>query len=222
MGRAIARNPAVFLFDEPLSNLDAKLRVEMRAEIKALHQRLKTTVVYVTHDQVEAMTLGDKIAVMLDGQVQQFGTPEDIYERPANLYVAGFIGSPSMNLVHSTVAQRGDRCGCALQAAQGAVWVDLGPANAALAVGAKVVLGIRPEHFHVAAPTDPDAFALRVDMVEPTGADTFVYGELGGTRTAVRVHPKHSRSLGGDCWLRLDASAVSVFDPDTRQRIALA
>jgi multiple sugar transport system ATP-binding protein len=166
MGRALSRNPALFLFDEPLSNLDAKLRVEMRAEIKLLHQRTKTTTVYVTHDQVEAMTLGDRIAVMRDGIVQQLGTPDDIYGRPATLYVAQFIGSPAMNTVN---AQRGSE-GLVCQGHN--LILSEGDAAAVLASGAKeVIYGLRPEALRFADAGLPGT--LR--MLEPTGPETYAY-----------------------------------------------
>jgi multiple sugar transport system ATP-binding protein len=193
MGRALARDPAVFLFDEPLSNLDAKLRVEMRAEIKALHQRTKTTIVYVTHDQVEAMTLGDRIAVMRDGVVQQLGTPAEIYERPANLYVAGFIGAPSMNLLDAQHVSR------------------------------KALLGVRPEHFMQVDASAADALAFTIDMLEPTGADTFAYGRLQGQpqdkRVAVRLPPKQSHAVGSTVFVQIDASVTCLFDAETGVRI---
>jgi multiple sugar transport system ATP-binding protein len=219
MGRALARNPAVFLFDEPLSNLDAKLRVEMRAEIKALHQRLKTTVVYVTHDQVEAMTLGDRIAVMKDGSVQQFGTPQDIYERPANLYVASFMGSPSMSLLPVTLRNTAGRLVTQLQTASGPCDIDLGPGHAALD-GRAVTLGIRAEHFSPAPVDAAGAFQIRVDLIEPTGADTFAYTEINQTRVAVRLPPKPVRSVGDTCHVTLDAAALSLFDSGTGLRLA--
>jgi multiple sugar transport system ATP-binding protein len=193
MGRALARDPAVFLFDEPLSNLDAKLRVEMRAEMKALHQRTKTTIVYVTHDQVEAMTLGDRIAVMRDGVVQQLGTPAEIYERPSNLYVAGFIGAPSMNLLDMPAESR------------------------------PVILGARPEHFSIASSDAPHALSYTIDMLEPTGADTFAYGRLQGQspdkRIAVRLPPKQSHTVGSTIYLLLDSSATCLFDAASGERI---
>ncbi len=219
MGRALARNPAVFLFDEPLSNLDAKLRVEMRAEIKALHQRLKTTVVYVTHDQVEAMTLGDRIAVMLDGMVQQFGSPEDIYERPSNLYVASFIGSPSMNFLPVTIAAKDAHWTVELAGSGASVSIDLGPARGALPASGQAILGARPEHFSEAQSGDTGAFAVMVDMIEPTGADTFAFAQINGRRVAIRLPPRRLRGPGQELWIRLDTSAVSLFDTTTEQRI---
>jgi multiple sugar transport system ATP-binding protein len=211
MGRALARNPAIFLFDEPLSNLDAKLRVEMRAEIKALHQRLKSTIVYVTHDQVEAMTLGDRIAVMKDGLVQQFGTPAEIYERPANMYVAGFIGSPTMNFVEAQLA--GQPHHWSARVAGVAQPLPLAGLNGTTAAGAPVVIGIRPEHFQATAPESPGAVPVTVDLTEPTGADTFVAGRLGDQKVTLRCSPKQRLAPGDTAWFAIDTSALSVFDP---------
>ncbi|MES1264919.1 MAG: sn-glycerol-3-phosphate ABC transporter ATP-binding protein UgpC, partial [Variovorax sp.] len=164
MGRAIVRDPKVFLFDEPLSNLDAKLRVQMRTEIKALHQRLGTTIVYVTHDQVEAMTMADKIVVLHDGVVEQVGAPLDLYDRPANLFVAGFIGSPAMNLLKGKVEREGF-------VVDGSGGLTLPFANAPTATpGLSAVYGIRPEHFVL----DDAGFPITVEVVEPTGSETQV------------------------------------------------
>ena len=183
MGRAIVRDPQVFLFDEPLSNLDAKLRVSMRAEIKNLHQRLKTTTVYVTHDQIEAMTMADKIVVMHDGRVEQVGAPLELYDAPANLFVAGFIGSPAMNMLTGRLdgdaALRHRRRGRAAGR----------PAAAATPAGA-VVYGLRPESMHLGGEVP-----LTVDVVEPTGSETHVLGRIGETevvgvfRERVRAQP---------------------------------
>jgi multiple sugar transport system ATP-binding protein len=220
MGRALARNPAVFLFDEPLSNLDAKLRVEMRAEIKALHQRLKTTVVYVTHDQVEAMTLGDRIAVMKDGTVQQFGTPQDIYERPSNLYVASFMGSPSMSLLPASLTCAAGRLSAHLDVAGGTYALDLGAVHDTTLNGRQVTLGVRAEHFRPAVDGEPGTFPIQIDLVEPTGADTFAFTQINNTRVAVRLPPKPLRAVGSICRVALDASAVNLFDPASGLRLA--
>jgi multiple sugar transport system ATP-binding protein len=225
MGRAIARDPALFLFDEPLSNLDAKLRVEMRAEIKLLHQRLGSTIVYVTHDQVEAMTLGDRIAVMKDGVVQQFGSPQEIYDNPANLFVAGFIGSPPMNFLRGRITADG----FALEHAGASTLLPLPPALAALAgTGREIILGVRPEHI-----TDADsartnigadgyqgaAVACTVEMIEPTGPDTLVFTRLNGTRVTCRAHPRARATPGQPMTLVFDLSKAVLFDPATEQRI---
>src|SRR5689334_5594274 len=169
MGRAIVRNPQVFLFDEPLSNLDAKLRVQMRTEIKELHQRLKTTTIYVTHDQIEAMTMADKIVVMRDGRIEQVGAPLELFDRPANLFVAGFIGSPSMNLLKGTV-RKGEK-----------PVVDIAgtafpmPASGAAEDGQAVVYGVRPEHLEI----HPDGVGSKVSVVEPTGSETLAFVRFG-------------------------------------------
>ncbi|MBR7780668.1 ABC transporter ATP-binding protein [Undibacterium luofuense] len=233
MGRAIARNPSLFLFDEPLSNLDAKLRVEMRAEIKLMHQRLKTTTVYVTHDQVEAMTLGDKIAVMRDGVVQQFGSPQEIYDRPANMFVAGFIGSPSMNFIRGKVRQEQQQLQFVLEhqnsttllpipAAQADAIRRLAPANG------EVVLGIRPEHVTDAAsarraehsdahhPTEVDCI---VDLTEPTGPDTLVFSSFNATRLTCRTHPRAAARPGQPMRLAFDLSKSVFFDPASEQSL---
>ncbi|MFL5170487.1 MAG: ABC transporter ATP-binding protein, partial [Microvirga sp.] len=175
MGRAIVRDPQVFLFDEPLSNLDAKLRVAMRAEIKELHQRLQTTTVYVTHDQIEAMTMADKIVVMHDGVVEQIGAPLELYDRPVNLFVAGFIGSPAMNFVDATL-RRAD--GSAVAVAADGTQLPV-PPDVAGQDGQPIVYGIRPEHLEFV----PAGQGLSVDVVvvEPTGAETLVVSRLAGT-----------------------------------------
>jgi multiple sugar transport system ATP-binding protein len=224
MGRAIARNPALFLFDEPLSNLDAKLRVEMRTEIKLLHQRLRTTVVYVTHDQVEAMTLGDKIAVMQAGRVEQFGTPQDIYDNPANLFVAGFMGSPSMNFIRAPLVAHGAGVGLALRS-NGRSFVLPLPANKPGLTerrGQEVILGIRPEQItHKAASgADTHALSLRVQLIEPTGADTLVLVELNDAKVTCRVRPTHAKPPGEDIELTFDLSKAVFFDPQTKNRVA--
>ncbi len=225
MGRAIARDPALFLFDEPLSNLDAKLRVEMRAEIKLLHQRLGTTIVYVTHDQIEAMTLGDKIAVMKGGVVQQFGTPQDIYDNPGNLFVAGFIGSPSMNFLRG----RAGAAGFALEHGGELTMLPLPDHLAALCgAGRDVILGIRPEHITdadsaragaTAACYQPTQVACLVEMTEPTGPDTLVFARFNEARLTCRTHPRAAAAPGMQTRLAFDLSKAVLFDPVTEQRI---
>ncbi len=224
MGRAIARDPALFLFDEPLSNLDAKLRVEMRAEIKLLHQRLGTTIVYVTHDQVEAMTLGDKIAVMKDGVVQQFGSPQEIYDNPANLFVAGFIGSPSMNFLRGRIGKG------AFAVEHGGVTtvLPLPPHLGGMADGRDVVLGIRPEHItdadsaraaEVLGGYQPGEVQALIEMVEPTGPDTLAFALFNGARITCRTHPRAGAMAGKPMVLAFDLSKAVLFDPSTEQRI---
>ncbi|HVW50563.1 MAG TPA: sn-glycerol-3-phosphate ABC transporter ATP-binding protein UgpC [Trinickia sp.] len=220
MGRALARDPAVFLFDEPLSNLDAKLRTEMRAEIKALHRRLRKTIVYVTHDQVEAMTLGDRIAVMKSGSVQQFGTPEDIYERPANMFVAGFIGAPAMNMMQATVSVRGGRQEVSLRGALGETQFALPATCRDVRADRQVVLGLRAEHFQEAEPGAADAIPLRVDLLETTGAESYVFSEINGRRSAVRVPGRRRLSVGDTLWVRPELAAACLFDPATEQRLS--
>ena len=221
MGRALARNPAIFLFDEPLSNLDAKLRVEMRAEIKSLHQRLKNTIVYVTHDQVEAMTLGDRIAVMKDGLVQQFGTPAEIYERPANVYVAGFIGSPTMNFMAAKF--EADANGANLRFEGCTVPVPIFTAGAAMgqAPYREVIAGIRPEHFVAVQPNTPGALPITIELLEPTGADTYAMARIGSKAVTLRFAPKQAPRVGETAWVTVDPAAVNWFDPKTEQRIAV-
>jgi multiple sugar transport system ATP-binding protein len=216
MGRAIARDPKLFLFDEPLSNLDAKLRVEMRAEIKLLHQRLKSTIVYVTHDQIEAMTLGDKIAVMKDGVVQQFGTPQQVYDQPANLFVAGFIGSPSMNFLRGTLEERGFPL---VHDGRTSYLPIKGP------VGRDVILGLRPEHITDTGSARAGAIEIptTIEMIEPTGPDTLVFSQFNGGRITARCHPSAlphaSASSGAQIVLAFDPSKALLFDPTTEQRL---
>ncbi|MFB9262725.1 ABC transporter ATP-binding protein [Bradyrhizobium erythrophlei] len=210
MGRAIVRAPQVFLFDEPLSNLDAKLRVAMRAEIKALHQKLKTTTVYVTHDQIEAMTMADKIVVMRDGVVEQIGSPLELYDRPANLFVAGFIGSPAMNQI------RGKVNGGAFEAADG-VRLPLSqiPANSS---GRAAVYGARPEHFTLS----DNGLPAEVSVVEPTGSETHVMATLGST-PVVCVFRERIRAKPGDT-IRIAPvpEFAHLFDADTGRSIRAA
>ncbi|WP_035059264.1 ABC transporter ATP-binding protein [Andreprevotia chitinilytica] len=220
MGRALARDPILFLFDEPLSNLDAKLRVEMRTEIKQLHHRLKTTIVYVTHDQIEAMTLGDKIAVMKDGVIQQFGSPQEIYEQPANLFVASFIGSPSMNFIPCHLAEQAGQIGVSLQSEGEARFVPL-PNAAKLAgqVGKKVILGLRPEQFD-AVENSENSLACKVHLTEPTGPDTMVLTQLNGIEICARLHPRDAKGPGETVRLKPDMTKAVVFDAETETRLA--
>ena len=219
MGRALARNPGMFLFDEPLSNLDAKLRVEMRAEIKLLHQRTRITSVYVTHDQIEAMTLGTRIAIMKDGVIQQFGTPQDLYRRPANLFVAGFIGSPSMNFLPVTICRQGAALGAELGSGDARLVLNL-PANAALEpyLDREVTLGVRPEAISLAAP-GTDHLPCRVELVEPTGPDTLLLVRVNGANVVARVAPQDERAPGEMAALSFDIDKLVLFDPQTGQRI---
>ena len=205
MGRAIVRDPQVFLFDEPLSNLDAKLRVQMRTEIKELHQRLKTTTVFVTHDQIEAMTMADKIVVMNAGRIEQMGAPLEVYDRPANLFVAAFIGSPAMNLIQGTTRDGGVE-------AQGRL---LPLARAGAEPGTPVVYGIRPEHLELAA----EGLPATVRVVEPTGAETLTYLRLGEQEVAAVFRDRHDLAPGQQVWLRPRAEKAHLFDPESGRRL---
>ena len=210
MGRAIVRDPQVFLFDEPLSNLDAKLRVAMRTEIKELHQRLKTTTVYVTHDQIEAMTMADKIVVMHDGIVEQIGTPLELYDEPDNQFVAGFIGSPAMNFLHGKVRTNGS------------AGFD-GPNGVRLPLaalppdseGRPAVYGIRPEHFTIA----DDGAEAEIVVVEPTGSETQVFAKLGGEEVVAVFRERHKFEPGDKVRLKPDPALVHLFDEATGKRL---
>ncbi|MBE9638582.1 ABC transporter ATP-binding protein [Salipiger mangrovisoli] len=210
MGRAIVRDPQVFLFDEPLSNLDAKLRVTMRVEIKELHQRLKTTIVYVTHDQIEAMTMADKIVVMRDGRVEQIGAPLDLYDEPQNVFVAGFIGSPSMNFLHGHVATRG---GEKRFVSDGGLELPL-PATAARE-GQGVTYGIRPEHIGIGEGGIP----VRVVVVEPTGSETQVFAKAGSDLVDAVVKERITARPGTEVGFIIDPALVHLFDRESEQRI---
>jgi len=215
MGRAIVREPAVFLFDEPLSNLDAKLRVQMRAEIKALHRRLGSTIVYVTHDQVEAMTMADRIVVMQGGRVEQVGAPVELYDRPVNLFVAGFLGSPTMGFLRGKVENSGE--GSVARAADGTA-LPVPPALApALASGREIVVGIRPEHFSVAPEGMP--LTLEVDLVEPTGAETHLHGLMAGERVVAALPGRQTVRPGERVALHVDPAQVHAFDAASGARL---
>ncbi len=213
MGRAIVRDPKVFLFDEPLSNLDAKLRVSMRAEIKALHQRLKTTTVYVTHDQIEAMTLADRIVVMHDGIIEQIGSPLELFDKPGNLFVAQFIGSPSMNILQGVLGQ-----------ADGQLWVDaqgerwpVGPATSGRD-GQAVSYGIRPGDISISIAGQ--GIPAKVIVVEPTGAETELLLEVGGAKLIVVIHGRTQAKPDDIIHLEIDASKTHLFDDKTGKRLA--
>jgi multiple sugar transport system ATP-binding protein len=210
MGRAIVRDPQVFLFDEPLSNLDAKLRVQMRTEIKELHQRLKTTTIYVTHDQIEAMTMADKIVVMHDGLVEQIGAPLDLYDRPDNLFVAGFIGSPAMNMLKGRIRANG------AVAFEGPAGVKF-PLSAAPSGsdGRPAVFGIRPEHFALA----DDGAEAEVQVVEPTGSELQVVAKLGGSDIIAVFRERHQFKPGDKIRLKPDPRLVHLFDEQSGKRM---
>ena len=210
MGRALARNPKLFLFDEPLSNLDAKLRVEMRAEIKLLHQRTRTTTVYVTHDQIEAMTLGDRIAVMKDGVVQQFGTPDDIYSRPATRFVAEFIGSPAMNMINATRAGEG-------LAAHGVDLLLTPEQRAGLRnAGNDVTYGLRPEALSFGREGLPGTLS----MLEPTGPETYAFVDTAVGSLVARVPGRAHHTVGERVFVRWAPEHSHLFDAGSQQRIA--
>jgi multiple sugar transport system ATP-binding protein len=213
MGRALVRDAQVFLFDEPLSNLDAKLRVTMRTEIKALHQRLKTTSVYVTHDQIEAMTMADRIVVMNAGRVEQVGAPLELYDRPANLFVAGFLGSPSMNFIKGRYRREDD--GAAVVCDDGTA-LPVSPVSSAWN-DEPVVLGIRPEHLRLVA--EGEGVPATVDVVEPTGANIEVFADLAGERVCAVFGERHPFRPGETISLGWDLDKVHLFDSDTGKRI---
>lgn len=224
MGRALARRPKIYLFDEPLSNLDAKLRVEMRTEIKKLHQRLKTTIVYVTHDQIEAMTLADRIAVLKDGELQQLGTPKEVYDTPENLFVAGFMGSPSMSFINVTVEQAGAGLVVNVEGSDGRKLALPVPDYLKGWAGKQVVLGIRPEHI-----SQPDEqkrdnqmvaeSRFTVEVTEPTGPDILAVIRLNNVDVQCRLDAEHPVNWGEEAELMFDMRKVVFFDPDSEKRI---
>ena len=213
MGRAIVRDPKVFLYDEPLSNLDAKLRVAMRSELKELHQRLKTTSIYVTHDQIEAMTMGDKIVVMRDGRIEQTGSPLELYDFPANQFVAGFIGSPAMNFLPGTLRRSADTLrveltdGTRLDAPLRAGGVD----------GQRVIYGTRPEHLMLASDGGIEA---QVVVMEPTGMDTFVACRHDGVELSAVFRERHDFAPGSTIRLQPDLQRAHLFDAETGRLLA--
>ncbi|HEV7717899.1 MAG TPA: sn-glycerol-3-phosphate ABC transporter ATP-binding protein UgpC [Arsenicitalea sp.] len=215
MGRAIVRNPAVFLFDEPLSNLDAKLRVQMRAEIKTLHQKVKTTAIYVTHDQIEAMTLADRIVVLNQGRIEQTGRPLELYRRPANLFVAAFIGSPSMNLLPATAVRSANGSGAVAKLADGTV-VKLA-ADVVVTDGQQIVLGMRPENLIPAG--EGPALSGPTQLVEPTGAQTHVVFDLAGQHVTAIVDGATEISLGDQFKATIDPELTHVFDKASGKRV---
>jgi multiple sugar transport system ATP-binding protein len=217
IGRALVRDVDVFLFDEPLSNLDAKLRAELRVEIKRLHQSLENTMIYVTHDQIEALTLADRIAIMKSGVIQQLADPSTIYNKPKNLFVAGFIGSPSMNFL------KGE-----LEAGEGGLFVNANGvkiplngynADGPVQAGRKVVLGIRPEHVGVDEPSAARTFDAVVDIEEPMGADNLLWLKFAGQTISVRIAGARRYAVGSPIKLSFDMSLASLFDAETELRI---
>ena len=208
IGRALVREAGVFLFDEPLSNLDAKLRAELRRELKLLHQTLGNTMIYVTHDQVEAMTLASRIVVMKGGVIQQIGTPAEVYERPANLFVAGFLGAPAINLVPAKVAADG-------RTLEGALPLQLTAGR--VKAGQALVLGVRPEHIRL---QDDGRWRASVELVEPMGNHQVVWMKLGGQVFSALVHDGRRIVAGDGVAFDLDESALNLFDATTEQRLA--
>src|SRR6056297_1953027 len=224
MGRALARRPSIYLFDEPLSNLDAKLRVEMRTEIKKLHQRLKTTIVYVTHDQIEAMTLADRIAVLKDGELQQLGTPKEVYDTPENLFGAGFMGSPSMSFIDVAVERSETGFSVAVEGSDGRMLALPVPDYLKSWAGKRVILGIRPEH--VSQPDEQkrdDSMVTEgrftVEVTEPTGPDALAVIRLNDTDVQCRLDAEHPVEWGEDADLMFDMRKVVFFDPESEKRI---
>jgi multiple sugar transport system ATP-binding protein len=219
LGRAIVRKPAVFLFDEPLSNLDAKLRVQTRAEISKLQKTLQTTTVYVTHDQIEAMTMGDRIAVMKAGELQQVGSPLEVYDRPSNLFVASFIGTPPMNFIPATIGEDG-----ASVAASGFT-IPMPQAfreAAAACKEQKVVLGVRPENIREAPREAGDrivAITAKVEFVEPLGHEVIVHGKVGDDLLVAKVEPHRAPKMGEEVRLVIEVDACHLFDPKTEKRL---
>jgi multiple sugar transport system ATP-binding protein len=221
LGRAIVRKPAVFLFDEPLSNLDAKLRVQMRAEISTLQKRLQTTTVYVTHDQIEAMTMGDRIAVMNKGELQQVGSPLEVYEQPSTLFVASFIGTPPMNFLQATLTDNGT-----MVSASG-FKLPVSPAFRAAAAGRdglKLVLGLRPENISE-NPRDTEGelvpVTVKVEFVEPLGHEVIVHGRVGDDLLVAKVGPHRAPQMGATINLMIEAATMHLFDVATEKRLGL-
>ena len=209
MGRAIVRNPKVFLFDEPLSNLDAKLRVQMRTQIKLLHARLKTTLVYVTHDQVEAMTMADKIVVMNEGLVEQTGSPLELYDKPVNIFVAGFIGSPSMNMLNASINSNS---------------INLGNAGLIPIIrktisenNLDIILGIRPSHMNISK--NGEGLKFQIDVIEPTGADSLIYGKINDTECCVQTSERLNLKSGEIIHILPNEDNLHFFDKQSNNRI---
>ncbi|MBR7889265.1 sn-glycerol-3-phosphate import ATP-binding protein UgpC [Marinomonas sp. A79] len=210
MGRAMVRDPKVFLFDEPLSNLDAKLRVQMRVEIRQLQRKLATTTLYVTHDQVEAMTLADRLVVLNKGKAEQIGTPMELYNTPATPFVAAFIGSPSMNLIEATLGDKG------IELPDGLIL----PMEVSHAHRGAIVWGIRPEHLVVVSEQEAD-FALNVQAVESLGAETLIHGVVGREPMVVRLSGPHLPEINSTLWLSAPKQHWHLFDANTQQRLSL-
>jgi multiple sugar transport system ATP-binding protein len=217
IGRALVQQAKVFLLDEPLSNLDAKLRTEMRVELKRLHQSLGATIIYVTHDQIEAMTLATRIAVMRSGRIEQYATPDVLYERPETLFVAGFVGSPGMNFLSGSIA-RGPVPVARIET--DAIPLDSYPLCGSFDDGREIIFGIRPEHVSLADHgTRGPLIEAETLFIEPMGADTLGWFQYGSQRISARLPPQRARGLSGKVCLALDIGQVSLFDPTTDQRL---
>ncbi|WP_029686845.1 ABC transporter ATP-binding protein [Tatumella saanichensis] len=212
MGRAIVRQPEVFLFDEPLSNLDAQLRGKMRVEIKQLHQRMNSTIVYVTHDQVEAMTLADRIVVLNHGVIQQAGTPLELYDTPANKFVASFIGSPAMNFIPGITTANGVKL-------SDGTFLPQGPTAASQPVGREVIYGIRPENMSLADASHPDSLSLEVTLIEPTGLSELIHGKLCGYEVVLFSTRRSGAAAGESIPIIIDYQRVMLFDADSQKRL---
>jgi multiple sugar transport system ATP-binding protein len=230
LGRAIVRDPRVFLLDEPLSNLDAKLRAQMRTELAKLHKRLGTTFIYVTHDQTEAMTMGDRIVVMKDGLIQQVDTPTNLYSNPVNVFVAGFIGSPQMNFIeNATVGKNGSKYSVSFGDADHTCTVDIPPAVAAKAtnldsyVGKEVILGIRPENIrdeeNVLANAASGKFECEVEVTEMMGAETYLYVNFAGYSLTARVSPRDNTDSGDVITMAIDVNKIHLFDKESEESL---
>ncbi|NTB87526.1 ABC transporter ATP-binding protein [Agrobacterium tumefaciens] len=224
LGRAMVRNPAVFLLDEPLSNLDAKLRGTMRAEITKLHKRLDATFIYVTHDQIEAMTMADRIVVMKDGHIQQVDTPQNLYDRPVNMFVAGFIGAPQMNMLPSVIERRKDRNVAVFDGRELPLPSHFDEARIAPYLGRELVLGIRPESLHELPPVDiaPEnlaPFNAVVELAEPMGSEIHLNIIAGGRTMIARVSPRFKAAIGDEIKLVADTTNVQLFDKETERSI---
>ena len=215
MGRAIVRDPEVFLFDEPLSNLDAKLRVMMRNQIKEIHYEVKTTTVYVTHDQIEAMTMADKIVVLNGGIVEQVGSPDELYDQPNNTFVASFIGSPSMNQIHGkVVSEKGKKY---FQSKDNSLF--LLPENANISEGQEIIYGFRPEHVDINQSASEDAINLKVKVDQPTGSQSLVFANVGDQEICLDVPKSHLLKPGNEFKMSPQLDNIHIFDSETGKRI---
>ncbi|MCV6825075.1 MULTISPECIES: ABC transporter ATP-binding protein [Halocynthiibacter] len=226
MGRALVRDPKLFLFDEPLSNLDAKLRVEMRSEIKKLHQTVGRTTVYVTHDQIEAMTLATRIAVMYQGVLQQYDTPKTIYEKPANTFVAGFMGSPNMNFFKAKAVKNGDGFSVVIEGGEGTPLPLPADRYDTLTDGQSIIFGVRPEHFSPASDNRAErkgiasvAVPVRVDMDEPTGSETVLLTTIAGQNATIVCEPDAAPAIGDTVDFEIDMTKISLFDRKSELRL---